>query len=103
MAICLNRNSLDFQAAHKLSGISEEDFNAFASDFVDKYNRYPKNDEIPHANSEPLLREKLELGEKKNLTDTNKILDSTNSETLEEATLKIYSDQGVELFTNKKE
>lgn len=87
MATCLNRNTPEYQRGLKLSGISEFEYNAFASDFVEKYNRFPELDEIPHANSRPKLEENL--GIHKNFTSSKKILDFTGKESIPEAQIEL--------------
>lgn len=102
MAVCLNRNSVEYQTLLKRSGLSEFKFNAFTSMFMDKYGRYPELDEIPGADSRPYLNKALSV---KTIDDTNfvkndKILSQTGSSDVKEANIKInnsYRDLEIKL------
>lgn len=102
MAVCLNKNSVEYQTLLKMSGLSEFKFNAFTSTFVDKFGRYPELDEIPGADSRPYLNNSLSV---KTIDDTSfvkndKILSQTGTTDVKEANIRInntYRDLEVKL------
>lgn len=87
MAVCLNKNSVEYQTSQKMSGLSDPEYDAFASDFVEKYNRYPHLDEIPKANSEPVLVEKLKISN--NYVENQRVVDTMRADNLDDANIKI--------------
>lgn len=91
MAICLNRNSVEYQTRLKMSGLSEFKFNAFASNFVEKFGRFPELDEIPGANSKPYIKNALDIKEVEgeNVSKNDKILQYTNTSTISDANKKL--------------
>lgn len=102
MAVCLNKNSVEYQTLLKMSGLSEFKFNAFTSTFVDKFGRYPELDEIPGADSRPYLNNSLSV---KTIDDTSfvkndKIFSQTGTTDVKEANIRInntYRDLEVKL------
>lgn len=102
MAVCLNKNSVEYQTLLKMSGLSEFKFNAFTSTFVDKFGRYPELDEIPGADSRPYLNNSLSV---KMIDDTSfvkndKIFSQTGTTDVKEANIRInntYRDLEVKL------
>lgn len=102
MAVCLNKNSVEYQTLLKMSGLSEFKFNAFTSTFVDKFGRYPELDEIPGADSRPYLNSSLSV---KTIDDTSfvkndKIFSQTGTTDVKEANIRInntYRDLEVKL------
>jgi hypothetical protein len=88
MASCININSAEFQALKEKSGLSTEELKGYCYYYIDKCGRFPYLDEIAEANSSKYLTEKLELNENGG-TSAKKILDYTQSESIEEATHKI--------------
>lgn len=59
--ICLNKNSAEYQTALRQSGLSENIFDSFARQFVEEFDRYPRLDEIPFANSQAYVEEALDM------------------------------------------
>jgi hypothetical protein len=102
MAVCLNKNSVEYQTLLKMSGLSEFKFNAFTSTFVGKFGRYPELDEIPGADSRPYLNNSLSV---KTIDDTSfvkndKIFSQTGTTDVKEANIRInntYRDLEVKL------
>mgnify|MGYP005924571603 FL=1 len=102
MAVCINKNSVEYQTLLKMSGLSEFKFNAFTSTFVDKFGRYPELDEIPGADSRPYLNNSLSV---KTIDDTSfvkndKIFSQTGTTDVKEANIRInntYRDLEVKL------
>lgn len=102
MAVCLNKNSVEYQTLLKMSGLSEFKFNAFTSTFVDKFGRYPELDEIPGADSRPYLNNSLSV---KTIDDTSfvkndRIFSQTGTTDVKEANIRInntYRDLEVKL------
>lgn len=69
MAICLDRNSLEYRTLYKIvkgSGISGFLFDSIASHFVEKYGRFPKLEEIPKLDSSKYLIDQLGVTVKDN-------------------------------------
>lgn len=91
MAVCLNRNAVEYQTLLNMSGLSEFKFNAFASKFVDKFGRFPELDEIPMADSSPHVKKVLGVRELEgtNFSNNEKILQSTGSSNLGDANIKL--------------
>lgn len=89
--VCLNKNSVEYQTLKNMSGLSDFQFDVYSSFYVEKYGRFPYLDELPKANSQPHLNNFLKIREKQgtNFSDTNRILDLTQSNSLEEAMIKI--------------
>jgi hypothetical protein len=88
MAVCLNKSSVEYQASLKMSGLSDSEFDAFASDFVEKNNRFPFLDEIPEANSEPVLRDTIKI-DKSNFIDNKRVIDVMQANDIDDANIKI--------------
>ena len=63
--------------------VNDFELKAECRPFLDKYGRFPYLDELPNSNSEPYLKESIEM------TDTSakidKILEATGAESIEEA------------------
>ena len=57
MAICINKNSVQYQSLKNRAGIPEFILEAVSRDFMEKYGRLPHLDELPNSNSEPYLRD----------------------------------------------
>lgn len=102
MAICLNKNSVEYQTRLKMSGLSEFKFNAFASNFVEKFGRFPELDEIPNANSTSYVKNALDVrsvGEE-NVSSNDKILQYTKTDSIRDANIKLnntYRDLEIQL------
>lgn len=81
--ICINKNHPEYQALKQKSGIQEYILEAYCQDFMDKYNRFPNLDELPHVNSENHLRENLKINHN-NGASMEVIKEITGKETKEE-------------------
>lgn len=102
MAICLNRNSVEYQTRLRMSGLSEFKFNAIISDFVDRYERFPELDEIPGANSKEYFNKVIPIVKIGNdsFTQTNNLLRYTNTSDIGKANIKlnnIYKDLEIQI------
>lgn len=102
MAVCLNRNSVEYQTLLKMSGLSEFKFNAFVSTFVDNFDRYPELDEIPGADSRPYLNSSLSVKtiDSTSFVKNDKIFSQTGTTDVKEANIRInntYRDLEVKL------
>lgn len=84
MLTCINKSSFEYQTLKDKSGIQDDVLEAVCRDFVTNYNRFPHLDELPNANSEPYLKDKLKVNQY-NGTKIDNILEFTGVETLEEA------------------
>lgn len=88
MAICINKNSVQYQSLKNRAGIPEFILEAVSRDFMEKYGRLPHLDELPNSNSEPYLRDQLGVT-KHNSAKIDSILEMTGKETVEEAVVDI--------------
>lgn len=88
MAVCINKNSVQYQSLKNRAGIPEFILEAVSRDFMEKYGRLPHLDELPNSNSEPYLRDQLDIT-KHNSAKVESILEMTGKETVEEAVVDI--------------
>ena len=88
MALCINKNSVQYQSLKNRAGIPEFILEAVSRDFMEKYGRLPHLDELPNSNSEPYLRDQLGVT-KQNSAKVESILEMTGKETVEEAVIDI--------------
>ena len=88
MAICLNTSLPEFKRGLALSGLPEEQYRSLASRFVDEFGRYPYLDEIPHANSLPVLAKNLKATESGNVNNEN-IFKYTQTQDIKSANIAI--------------
>lgn len=88
MALCINKNSVQYQSLKNRAGIPEFILEAVSRDFMEKYGRLPYLDELPNSNSEPYLRDQLGIT-KQNSAKVESILEMTGKETVEEAVIDI--------------
>lgn len=97
--ICINKNHPEYQALKKKSNIQEPILEAICRTYQQKYNRFPYLDELPNANSEPHLREKLNLNTY-NSASIKEILKNTDTQDLEQANISLnneYRDLDVDI------
>ena len=100
MAVCINKNSIEYQSLKDRAGISEFILEAVCRDFLEKYNRFPHLDELPNSNSEQSLRNTFKIKENNGVKISN-LLEITGKETVEEATIDInnqYRDLEVKIL-----
>ena len=105
MTSCLNINSVEFQALQKQSGISTVVLKAYCNKFLNEFGRFPELSELPNADSEPHLKELMQL-DKYNSTLTENILKATGAPTVQEANVvlnNIYTDKEIKLNEMNKE
>ncbi len=99
MPFCINVNSSEYQILKKKSGISDEfKLKTYCRLFLNKYGRFPYVDEIVGSNSEPALREKLDMSE--NGTSVDNLLQATGAQSVQEANIKLndeYRDLEIEV------
>lgn len=88
MAVCINKNSVQYQSLKQRAGIPEFILQAVSRDFLEKYGRLPHLDELPNSNSEPHLRDFLGI-RKDSSAKIQTILDATGKSTVEEAMVDI--------------
>lgn len=86
--ICINTNSREYQWLKRATGTPEFLLNAISRSYMEKYNRFPYVDEIPNASTEKFLRKELGL-ESKNSTTIDKLLEYTDTQTPEDAMVKL--------------
>ena len=100
MAVCVNKNSIEYQSLKDRAGISEFILEAVCRDFLEKYNRFPHLDELPNSNSEQSLRNTFKIKENNGVKISN-LLEITGKETVKEATIDInnqYRDLEVKIL-----
>lgn len=88
MAVCINKNSIEYQSLKNRAGISEFILEAICRDYMEKYGRFPYLDELPNSNSEQYLRDLFNIKEN-NGTKVSNLLEITGKETVEEAVIDI--------------
>lgn len=84
MIACINKNLPEYQNLKKFSGTSENLLDASCSKFLDKFNRFPRFDELIESNTEPEVRKELKVT-KNNSVDIQYILDYTGTNNIDEA------------------
>lgn len=100
MITCAIKNSREYQTLKNKSGISDFELQALVDIFTDSVGRFPNLDELQGADSEPYIRDKFKL-RKDNITNTSKILEETNTSSIEEAVKVInndYRDKEIEIL-----
>ena len=100
MAVCINKNSQEYQTLKKMSGISELLLDVMCSKYLEQFDRFPHLDELPGVNSKPFLESVLKL-DNNNSTSISKILEYSGKESLEEANIMlntIHSDLETEII-----
>lgn len=88
MAVCINKNSIEYQSLKDRAGISEFILEAVCRDFIEKYGRFPHLDELPNSNSEQNLRDTFTIKQNNGVKISN-LLEITGKETVDEATADI--------------
>ena len=91
MANCINRNSLEYQSLKNKAGIHESLFDIIYEEFQDQHGRSPRLDEISMVDSSKYIKNILKL-DKNNSTKIDHVLDLTNSNTIEEAIIKLNNE-----------
>lgn len=91
---CFNQEDQAYQKLQEASGLSEFKLRAFVSQFYDKHGKFPELDQIPGADSEAFIREKLEAKSVGNYTrvTTDKVLQYTGAVNLKEAQHKLNNE-----------
>lgn len=86
--ICINKNSAEYQHLKEVSGISELSLDSICYEYLERFARFPRLDEINNSNSSKYLKNKLRL-DSNNSTDIGEILKNTGENTLEDAIVKL--------------
>lgn len=63
MLSCINKSSVEYQSLKQKAGIPEYILESVCRGYITRYNRFPFLDELPGANSEPALRQNLEINQ----------------------------------------
>lgn len=98
---CINKNLREYQTLKQESGLSDSELSHQVGRFLNKVGRYPYLDELKGANSEPAIRKDLNL-RKDNTTNTDAILQATNTDTIEDSVQVLnnkYRDKEIEIST----
>lgn len=101
--ICINKNSVEYQALKNKSGIPEFILEAVSRNYLDKYGRFPELDELPHVNSQKYLEQKLKL--KNRVSKISDILDATGATTIDDAIIMLnneYRDLEISILSLNK-
>lgn len=89
MNACINTNAAEFRALKESSGLPDFPLKAAIRTYQKNHEGlWPKLDEIPLANSEQNLRDKLKIKEN-GATTIDNILKATNAESIDQATVLI--------------
>lgn len=88
MAVCINKNSVEYQSLKNRAGISEFILEAVCRDYVEKYGRFPHLDELPNSNSELYLRNIIKVTQN-NGVKISDVLEVTGKDTVEEAVIDL--------------
>lgn len=88
MAVCINKNSAQYQSLKNRAGIPEFMLEAVSRSFLEKYGRLPHLDELPNSNSEPHLRDYLGI-KQNNSAKIQTILEMTGKDSVEDAMVEI--------------
>ena len=70
MALCLNRDGLEYSTLAKMSGIQGFKLDVMVSHYLEKYGRFPKLHELPGSDSSKYLKTAIQAKDKKS-TDEN--------------------------------
>lgn len=98
---CINRNSPEYQRLKKVSGIPEIQLDTICMQYLEEFNRFPRLDELENSNSSNYIKETLKL-DKNNSTSIDNILDKTNTNSVEDATIELnsqYPDVEIQLLS----
>lgn len=89
MSSCINTDAAEFRSLQERSGLSDFQLKVAVRAYqMEHPNGWPRLDEIPQANSEESLRKSLNI-RKDNSTKVKKVLEATNTNSVEEATVYI--------------
>lgn len=97
---CVNKKLREYQTLKKESGLSDSELSHQVGRSLEVAERYPYFDELKGANSEAAIIENLNL-KKDNTTSTQKILEATNTDTVEDAVQVLnnkYRDKEIEII-----
>lgn len=96
---CVNTSSVEFQTLVKQSGLTKEFVELMCFTYSNEYNRFPRLDELPGVNSEPYLKEQLNI-RKKGFTKLINIFTLTNTDNIQSAQQKlnkVFTDLEIEI------
>lgn len=79
---------MEYQNLKKRSGIPELLLNATCQDYLQNFGRLPRLDELPRSNSTDYLNKELKINKNK-ATKIDKILEFTQTETVEDAVISL--------------
>lgn len=91
MITCAIKNSREYQTLKDKSGLSDFELQSLIDGFTDYVGRFPNLDELQGADSESYIKNTFKL-RKDNTTKTSKILEETNTNSIQEA-VKVINDQ----------
>lgn len=85
---CINKKSPEYQTLKNKSGIKDFILEAICRDFIDEHQRFPYLDELPDANSEPHLKQRLSVNSY-GTSNIDTILEQSGADTLEQAVINL--------------
>lgn len=88
---CINKNLVEYQTLKSMSGIPEVILDFYCLDYLDKFDRFPELDELPHVNTESYLKENLQVKQIEDIdfVKNENIQEKIGANSPEEATIKI--------------
>ena len=100
---CINKNLREYQALHEMSGIPEVILDFYCNDYLEKFNRLPELDELPHVNTESYLKESLQSKQIDDIdfVKNSNIREKIGANSAEDATVRInniYKDLEVKVI-----
>lgn len=88
MAVCINKNSVEYQSLKDKAGISELILETICSKYIENYGRFPHLDELPGANSSQFLKSMISLDKHKG-AKIQDILEYSGESSIENANISI--------------
>lgn len=88
MALCINKNSVEYQSLKNRAGVPELILDATCSEYLEKFGRFPHLDEIPGSNSSNFLKNELNIN-KNNTAKISKILEYSGTNDINESAASI--------------
>ena len=99
--ICINKKSDEYQTQLSRSGISDSQFEAYASYYIENFGRYPYLDELPNADSSKYIKDKLDInGNQTSYVRKNRLREftlETNKDKIQKKLNSIFKDKEIEL------
>lgn len=85
---CINKKLPEYQRLKKISDIPEILLDATCVEYLEKFNRFPRFDELPFSNSENTIKEELQI-DRNNGVSIKKILEYTKTDNIDDAVIAL--------------